>query len=188
MRGQRGLLLIAAAAVAVSCATKRGSAVGKTAGSGGATAPAEAQDWAPEQRRPIDAGPDVQSVREESAVGREIVGGAEGGPLADVHFDYDQATLTDAAIATLQRHAQWLQQHPETKVVIEGHCDERGTVEYNLALGDLRAQSVREHLVSLGVSADRLAPVSYGKERPLDPTPGEAAFARNRRAHFVVSR
>ena len=88
----------------------------------------------------------------------------------------------------MSRHAQWLQQHPETRVTIEGHCDERGTVEYNLALGDLRSQSVREYLVSLGVAADRITTVSFGKERPLDAARNEAAFARNRRAHFVVSR
>lgn len=186
MRG-RALLLLAAASLACACGPKRRPVVA-TAGPAG-TPPAEAQEAAPEQR-PIDAGPDVQSVREDSATGQEIAGGAggEGGPLADVYFDYDQAALTEAAIATLQRHAQWLQQHPGTKVVIEGHCDERGTVEYNLALGDLRAQSVREQLVSLGVSADRLTPVSYGKERPLDPAMTEAAFSKNRRAHFLVSR
>ena len=98
------------------------------------------------------------------------------------------ATLDDEARTTLTRHAEWLQQHAAARVTIEGHCDERGTVEYNLALGDLRAQSVREYLVGLGVTADRLSSVSYGKERPLDTSMTVAGFAKNRRAHFAVSR
>jgi peptidoglycan-associated lipoprotein len=73
-------------------------------------------------------------------------------------------------------------------VAIEGHCDERGTVDYNLALGEQRARATRDYLVSLGVAGDRLTTVSYGKERPLDPTSNEAAWARNRRAHFLVTR
>jgi len=186
----RWLLAFAVASLAIACAGKHRPSVVATAGSGGATVSAEAESVPTEPQRPIDAGPDVQPLREDQATGQEILGGAdgEGGPLADIHFEYNLATLDEAAIATLQRHAQWLQQHAGTKVTIEGHCDERGTVEYNLALGDLRAQSVREQLVGLGVSADRLTPVSYGKERPLDPGRTEASFATNRRAHFVVSR
>jgi peptidoglycan-associated lipoprotein len=112
----------------------------------------------------------------------------EKGPLADVFFDFDSASLTDAARATLEKHAAWLQTHREAYVLIEGHCDERGTVKYNLALGDKRAQTVRDYLVSLGVPAARLATVSLGKERPLDPGHDEAAWARNRRAHFALRR
>ena len=88
----------------------------------------------------------------------------------------------------LARHAEWLKARPAAKVTVEGHCDERGTVEYNLALGDKRAHAVRDYLVSLGVPADRLQAVSYGKERPMDSGHGEAAWAQNRRAHFAVSR
>jgi peptidoglycan-associated lipoprotein len=105
-----------------------------------------------------------------------------------VHFDYDRAELSDQARAILEKHALWLQNHRAAKVVVEGHCDERGTVDYNLALGDKRARVAREYLVSLGVAGDRLQTVSYGKEKPLDPGSNEQAWARNRRAHFVVSR
>jgi peptidoglycan-associated lipoprotein len=112
----------------------------------------------------------------------------EGGPLADIHFDYDQATLSDEARGILEKHALWMQNHREARVLVEGHCDERGTVEYNLALGNQRAQAAHDYLASLGVARDRLRTTSYGKERPLDPGQNESAWARNRRAHFAVSR
>jgi peptidoglycan-associated lipoprotein len=138
-----------------------------------------------------DSGPDVRPVDESQAMGEDFSvsdPSGEGGPLADIHFDYDQATLTDAARGTLEKHALWLQNHRVAKVMVEGHCDERGTVEYNLALGNQRAQVTHDYLVSLGVAAERLRTTSYGKERPLDPGHDEAAWARNRRAHFAVSR
>jgi peptidoglycan-associated lipoprotein len=112
----------------------------------------------------------------------------ETGPLADIYFGFDQTTLTPEAQATLERHALWLQTYRDLRVTLEGHCDERGTVEYNLALGDQRGQVAYEYLVGLGVSPDRLTTVSFGKERPVDPGHNEAAWARNRRVHFVVSR
>jgi peptidoglycan-associated lipoprotein len=138
-----------------------------------------------------ETGPDVRPVDEGQPTGEDFSvsdPSGEGGPLADIHFDYDQSSLTDQARATLEKHALWLQNHREAKVMVEGHCDERGTVEYNLALGNQRAQVTHDYLVSLGVAADRLRTTSYGKERPIDPGHDEAAWARNRRAHFAVSR
>jgi peptidoglycan-associated lipoprotein len=108
-------------------------------------------------------------------------------PLADVRFEYDRATLSDEARATLEKHALWLQGRRNAKVTVEGHCDERGTVEYNLALGEQRARAVHDYLVQLGVAAERMRTVSYGKERPLDPSNTAEAMARNRRAHFAVA-
>jgi len=141
---------------------------------------------------PVDSGPDLAPLDADSAAAEDFSTSdpatLEGGPLEDVLFDYDQATLGDQARATLEKHALWLQNHRSAQVTVEGHCDERGTAEYNLALGDQRARAAREYLVSLGVAADRLKTVSYGKERPLDTGTGAASFARNRRAHFVVSR
>jgi len=140
---------------------------------------------------PWPTGGDVRPVEEPTASGEDFSvsdPSGEGGPLADIHFDYDQAALTDEARAILEKHALWLQNHREAKVLVEGHCDERGTVEYNLALGNQRAQVTRDYLASLGVAADRLRTTSYGKERPLDPGQNEAAWAKNRRAHFAVSR
>jgi peptidoglycan-associated lipoprotein len=138
-----------------------------------------------------DTGPDVRPVDESQPTGEDFTvsdPSGEGGPLADIHFDYDQSSLTDEARGILEKHALWMQNHREAKVMVEGHCDERGTVEYNLALGNQRAQVTRDYLASLGVAADRLRTTSYGKERPLDPGHDEAAWAKNRRAHFAVSR
>ncbi len=140
---------------------------------------------------PLDAnanGDDLRALNGSGAVGRDMLSDAngEGGPLADVRFAYDETALSDEAKATMDRHAQWIQAHPTIHVRVEGHCDERGTVDYNLALGDRRAQVARDYLVSRGVPASRLASVSYGKERPLETGHTEEAHARNRRAHFAV--
>jgi peptidoglycan-associated lipoprotein len=108
-------------------------------------------------------------------------------PLKPIFFGYDSSDLSPAAIAALGENAAVLRRFPTWTVTIEGHCDERGTAEYNLALGERRAVAGRAHLVSLGLSADRLRTVSYGKEFPFDPGRDEAAFAKNRRAHFVIT-
>ncbi len=108
------------------------------------------------------------------------------GVLKTVYFEYDKSDLSDATRATLQSNASWLKSHPGRAVRVEGHCDERGTVEYNLALGQRRAASVKDYLVGLGIDASRLKTVSYGKERPADPGHDDAARAKNRRAEFVI--
>ncbi|RTZ94927.1 MAG: peptidoglycan-associated lipoprotein Pal [Deltaproteobacteria bacterium] len=104
----------------------------------------------------------------------------------DIFFEYNSAALLPEAQAILMEKAEWLQNNPQAAIVVEGHTDERGTVAYNLALGDRRAESVRAFLMELGVNVDRIRTVSYGEERPLDNGHTEAAWARNRRAHFVV--
>jgi peptidoglycan-associated lipoprotein len=114
------------------------------------------------------------------------MGPSEGGPLADVHFDYDRYDLKEEDRSTLQTNSQWLKEHATQKVEIEGHTDDRGTVEYNLALGAKRAKSVKDYLVSLGVAADRLSTISYGEELPLCREENESCWSRNRRAHSVV--
>jgi peptidoglycan-associated lipoprotein len=178
------LVLLGPALLMSACGgKKRGPAV--ATGSGGSTG----SETGTEQ--PVDSGPDIRSVDPDAAAGRDFAvsdPSGEGGPLEDIHFEYDQADLTDQARGILERNAQWINAHPAAKVRVEGHCDDRGTVEYNLALGERRAQSTRDYLVSLGVAGDRLATVSYGKERPVDTGMSESAYARNRRAHFAVSR
>jgi peptidoglycan-associated lipoprotein len=104
----------------------------------------------------------------------------------DVFFEYDSAVLTSDAQDLLKVKAKWLQANPDARVLVEGHCDERGSNEYNLALGDRRAESVKTFLVNMGVSAYRLSTVSYGEEKPVDAGKTEAAYARNRRAHFML--
>jgi len=108
-------------------------------------------------------------------------------PLKPAFFEYDSSELTADAQRALNDNAGLLKQYPAWTVTVEGHCDERGTAEYNLALGERRAVTARAYLVSLGVSADRLRTVSYGKEFPFDPGHDETAYAKNRRAHFVIT-
>ena len=108
-------------------------------------------------------------------------------PLEPVFFELDSSEIGASGQAALSANATVLKRYPTWSVTIEGHCDERGTAEYNLALGERRAAAARAYLVSLGVSADRLRTVSYGKEFPFDPGQDEAAFSRNRRAHFVIT-
>jgi peptidoglycan-associated lipoprotein len=105
----------------------------------------------------------------------------------DILFDYDKYDLRTDARTILDRKAGFLNQNSSVRVQIEGHCDERGTNEYNLALGERRANAAKQYLTTAGVSAGRLSTISYGEERPLDPGRNEAAWARNRRAHFVIT-
>jgi peptidoglycan-associated lipoprotein len=189
-RRPTGFVLALALVVALAACggKKRPPVLSTTPGGEGAPETAEATA-SPAQ--PLDEGPDVRPVGGEGASGVDIPGGALGAgdasPLADIRFEYDSAALTDEARSTLEKHALWLQARRSARVTVEGHCDERGTVEYNLALGEQRARAARDYLVSLGVAADRVRVVSYGKERPLDPGTGEAAWARNRRDHFAVT-
>jgi len=108
-------------------------------------------------------------------------------PLKPLFFELDRSEVNSTGQAALDSNAATLKKYPSWTVTIEGHCDERGTAEYNLALGERRAVAARAYLVSIGISADRLRTVSYGKEFPFDPGHDEAAFAKNRRAHFVVT-
>lgn len=104
----------------------------------------------------------------------------------DIHFDFDDFSLKPAARETLRGIAEWMLQNPSTQVLVEGHCDERGTTEYNLALGERRANSAEKYLVQLGVARSRITTISYGEEKPLDPGHTEEAWAKNRRGHFLI--
>ena len=106
--------------------------------------------------------------------------------LTDAFFDFDEATLRTDAKTALENNAKWMERNGGVAVIVEGHCDERGSVEYNLALGERRARAAKEYLVSYGIAANRLTTISYGKERPFDPGHDENAWAQNRRAHFVA--
>ena len=130
-----------------------------------------------------EAQPVAEPVRESASSLAEKLNAQ--GVLKRVHFDFDKYDLTPDAIRTLGDDASAIKQYPQFKVRIEGHCDERGTVEYNLALGEKRARAARDYLASLGTPAQRLSIVSFGKERPLDPGHNEEAWALNRRAEFI---
>ena len=103
-----------------------------------------------------------------------------------IHFDFDKSGIRPDMRPTMDQKGQFLLEYPSIRVQIEGHCDERGTAEYNVALGNRRAQTAKDYLVSLGVSASRIDTVSYGEERPADPRHHESAWAQNRRAKFNV--
>jgi peptidoglycan-associated lipoprotein len=107
-------------------------------------------------------------------------------PLGMIHFDYDKYAIRDDAKPVLETNAAWMRKFRSAKILIEGHCDERGTEDYNLALGEKRARSTYDYLVSLGVSADRMKTLSFGKSQPIDLGHDEAAWQRNRRAQFRV--
>ncbi len=106
--------------------------------------------------------------------------------LKDIHFDFDKYDIRREDEGILKENAAWLKKNPKMKIQIEGHCDERGTSDYNLALGERRASMTKRYLVSLGIASDRISTISYGEERPLDPVHREEAWAKNRRAHIVV--
>jgi len=108
--------------------------------------------------------------------------------LEDIHFDFDKYNIRPDARLILKRNYEMLQGAPGAEVFVEGHCDERGTVEYNLALGQRRANAARDYLMNLGMRAAQVSTVSYGEERPLDPRQTEQSWAKNRRCHFVILR
>jgi peptidoglycan-associated lipoprotein len=110
----------------------------------------------------------------------------EKGYIQDAYFDYDASTLSADAQTALQSSATWLKKNDKYNLLVEGHCDERGTEQYNLALGDRRANTAREYLAALGVDGSRIRTVSYGEERPFDAGHDDSSWAKNRRAHLVL--
>jgi len=110
----------------------------------------------------------------------------ESSLLKDIHFDFDKYDIRPEDAEILKGNAALLQKNPTVKIQVEGHCDERGTSEYNLALGERRANSAKKYLVSLGIPENRISTISYGKEKPLDPGHNEEAWAKNRRDHFII--
>jgi len=128
---------------------------------------------------PITAGDPLETA--------EIADINKNSPLKPVYFAYDSDTLDDAARKALADNAQVLKKYPTWVITVEGHCDERGTPEYNLALGDRRALAAKNYLQSLGIGADRLRTVSYGKEFPFDPGHDDKSWSVNRRAHFMLT-
>jgi peptidoglycan-associated lipoprotein len=112
---------------------------------------------------------------------------AAASPLKDVFFEYDNSAIRDDQKAALNEDVAWLKGNARTKITLEGHCDERGTAEYNLALGERRAKAVKDYLIAAGIPGDRMSTISYGKERPFVLGHDESAWKWNRRGHFVIS-
>lgn len=119
--------------------------------------------------------------------GENVPATEAGGPLKDINFAFDSYALDATAKSILNMNAEWLKANGSAKVQIEGHCDERGTNEYNMVLGANRARAGFDYLRSLGIDASRMSTVSYGEEQPLDPAHNEGAWAKNRRDHFRVN-
>lgn len=133
------------------------------------TEPPEAGDW--EEREP------ARNVLTPEQINQMQI-------LRTIHFDYDRSEIRTDQRPVLQQNAQWLREHPGVTILVEGHCDERGTREYNQALGERRANAARQYLISLGVESDRIQVISYGEERPTAQGSNEEAWAQNRRAEF----
>ena len=112
---------------------------------------------------------------------------AAASPLKDIFFDFDMANIRDDQKAGINDDVSWLKANAQVKITVEGHCDERGTVEYNLALGERRAKAVKDYLVAAGIAADRMATISYGKERPFVLGHDESSWKWNRRGHFAIT-
>jgi peptidoglycan-associated lipoprotein len=104
----------------------------------------------------------------------------------DIYFDYNESTLRWDSQEELKIKAEWMRTHPGKNIIIEGHCDERGSAAYNIALGERRAETAKNFIVDLGVEAERIETVSFGEERPIDPSSSEEAWSKNRRAHFSI--
>jgi peptidoglycan-associated lipoprotein len=127
-----------------------------------------------------------QMAKEKALKESEIQAATREFENQDIHFEYDSSKLSSVAKILLKEKSAWLKANYSASVIIEGHCDNRGTTEYNLALGERRASEVKAYLVNLGVSAARLNTISYGEEQPMDSRQTEQAFRKNRRAHFAI--
>jgi peptidoglycan-associated lipoprotein len=147
-------------------------------------APEPVVEEAPPPPEPEPPKPDVKPAP--PRLSEEEIAWAQENLLVNIHFEFDKYGLTEEALALLEAHGRWLQQNPTAELRLEGHCDERGTVEYNLALGERRAVSAKQFLANLGIAPERLSTVSYGKERPLDAAHTEEAWAKNRRCEFHI--
>ncbi|MBW2039150.1 MAG: peptidoglycan-associated lipoprotein Pal [Deltaproteobacteria bacterium] len=137
----------------------------------------------PEQERGERAFEESLTKKKYPGIKGEVL---ESALLKDIHFEFDRYDLIKEARGILAENAKVLVAHPNLRIQIEGHCDERGSNEYNLALGERRAVSAKLYLVKLGVKGNRLSTISYGEEMPLDPRHNEEAWAKNRRCHFVI--
>lgn len=172
--------------VAAGCA-QRQAPVGAPATA--AAPPAVAAPAPPQPRSRVEDVVPVptESIAEDAIASRSLDEMNRDSPFAPAFFGLDSAELDDAGRAVVTVNAEVLRASPTWAVTIEGHCDERGTAEYNLALGERRAVAVKAYLVSLGIAPDRMQTVSYGKEFPFDSGHDEPAWAANRRAHFVIT-
>ena len=174
-------------AAGVGCASKKKAVAPTPAPEAVIEQPAASAEA--EQAQPLGAeGFAEQPVQPEEGAGQDAASSATAAEIAaalkPVYFSYDSDELSPEALSTLAANADWLARRSQVAIVVEGHCDERGTIEYNLALGQRRARAVRDHLLRLGIAAARVETISYGKERPAAVGHDESTWSRNRRAEF----
>jgi len=150
----------------------------------GCTSKKKAEDApAPDATASTETAPQIESTPMSFDASGSDSGRIEG--LQSINFEYDKASLSADAKKKIQGNVAWMKANPGTRLQIEGHCDARGSIEYNLSLGERRAQSVKSYMTSLGITAGRLSIISYGKEKPLSSGDSESDYSRNRRANFV---
>jgi peptidoglycan-associated lipoprotein len=169
------LVLVAAVAMMLGCGGKK-------------MRPLEEDEAAMEEARRRAAEEEEARRAREAEEAIKPIDSAEEEALefGEIYFDYDKYNLSGKSISTLSENAEMLMDSPGMDIVIQGHCDERGTDEYNLALGEKRGQAARDFLVNFGIAKSRISVISYGEERPVDPGHDEEAWAKNRRAEFVI--
>jgi peptidoglycan-associated lipoprotein len=183
------LTLVASMILAAACGSKKAPVLAPSA-TPEAEAPVSAAPPPPPATTRVDNTPVIPTpppIREEAVTSTSLDDLNRNSPLKPVFFALDSSDIDTAGKAVLDSDAALLKQNTAWVITIEGHCDERGTAEYNLALGDRRATAAVTYLRSLGIAADRLKTVSYGKEFPFDPGHDEGAWSKNRRAHFVIT-
>jgi len=150
-----------------------------TAENANAPAPAKVPAPKPPPAPPPAATSSLEALKQGQA--------AAGGPLKDIGFNFDSAALSDAARTTLRANGDWLKANATSRIQIEGHCDERGAADYNMALGAKRAQAAMDYLATLGIAANRMSTISYGEEIPVCKDKNDACWTQNRRARFVIA-
>ena len=188
-----GLVLLVGQGCSMKWLQSDGETGAGTAQKGGSGGPLSGFSQNPSEER-LGKGGDIASLsssggmsaRQRAEITREEKAAIEAG-LQDVFFGYDQWTLSDAGMEALNRDAQWLKDHPGAVMKVEGHCDERGTADYNIILGDKRAKAARSYLIESGVGPKQVAIVSYGKARPFCTDPAESCYQQNRRGHVLLN-
>ena len=141
----------------------------------------------PQENAKKDPSAEAAKIKDSAIEQSSLMGATAKSPISDINFDFDSSIIRPDAREILQANADFLLKKIPSAIVVEGHCDENGTAEYNMALGQRRAQETKKYLINLGINESKITTISYGEERPLDPGNDEDAWAKNRRAHFVVT-
>jgi peptidoglycan-associated lipoprotein len=182
-----GVVLLLLSLAAAACAKRQPPPLAQPAPPSSTPSAATAPDTAPPSTEALPVPPEPLAIADDGISARSLDDLNRDSPFKPAYFPLDSAELDDAGRAVVTANAAILRKYPTWMITVEGHCDERGTAEYNLALGERRAVAVKTYLLSLGIAGDRVRTISYGKEFPFDHGHDEKAWASNRRAHFVIT-